>query len=82
MPEFLCAIGLEVMMRTEEWRDYFSKRVAEAESELASFESAMAKHGLRIFHRDAVNGERDVTDHELLTMKSQIEEYRAMLRED
>jgi len=69
-------------MRTVEWRNYFSKRLVEAESELASFESAISKFGLRVFHRDALNGERDVTDHELQTMKSQIEEYRAMLRED
>ena len=67
--------------RTKEWVDYFSKRLAEAEKELADFEATIAKHGLRVFHRD-VNGERDVTEQNRQDLKSTIAEYRAALRDD
>jgi hypothetical protein len=67
--------------KTKDWIDYFSKRLAEAQKELAGFESAVAKHGLRVFHRD-INGERDVTEENRQNLKSAVEEYRAALRDD
>jgi hypothetical protein len=67
--------------RNREWTDYFTKRLAETEEELAGFESAIAKHGLRIRHRD-INGERDVTEEQRQHLKDAIEEYRRMLRDD
>ena len=65
--------------RDQEWTEYFTKRLAEAEKELADFKSAVARYGLRVRHRD-VNGERDVTDEELKWLEDAVEEYRSMLR--
>jgi hypothetical protein len=70
------------MWRSGDWKVYFRGRLAKVEAELAGFESAIAKYGLKIIHRDAVNGEVDVTDSELLNLRKQIEEYRVMLRDD
>jgi hypothetical protein len=67
--------------KTTDWVEYFSNRLAEAEKELADFESAIAKHKLRVLHRD-VNGERDVTEQHRQDLKSTIAEYRATLRDD
>jgi hypothetical protein len=67
--------------KTTEWVDYFSKRLAEAEKELANFESAITKHKLRVFHRD-VHGERDVTEQHRQDLQSAIAEYRAAMRDD
>jgi hypothetical protein len=68
------------MAKDSEWGDYFRKRLAEAEKELAGFKSAIAQYKLRVFHRDT-NGERDVTDQHLRHLESTVEEYRAALRE-
>ena len=71
-----------MMGREKAWVEYFGKRLAEAEKELAGFKSAIAKHGLRVFHRDSLNGERDVTQQQLQDLESSVEEYRAALRDD
>ena len=67
--------------RNREWTEYFTQRLAEAEKELAGFESAIAKFGLRVRHRD-INGERDVTEEQRKQLKDAVEEYRKMLRDD
>jgi hypothetical protein len=67
-------------MTDADWNQYFGKQLAAAEKELAGFIQAVAKHGLRVFHRD-LNGERDVTDQELKSLEEQVEEYRRMLRQ-
>lgn len=67
--------------RGREWIEYFTKRLAEAEKELAGFENAVAKHGLRVFERD-VNGERDVTGRSRKMLEDTVEEYRRCLREE
>lgn len=64
-----------------EWSEYFTKALAEAEKELAGFENAVAKHGLRVFERD-VNGERDVTERERKVLRDAVNEYRRCLRDD
>jgi hypothetical protein len=68
-------------MKDREWVEYFTKRLAEAEKELAGFENAVAKHGLRVFERDA-NGERDVTERDRRMLQDAVEEYRRCLRDD
>ncbi len=67
-------------MKDREWNDYFAKRLAEAEKELANFNNAVAKHGLRIYHRD-LNGERDMTEHERKDLEGRVTEYRQALGE-
>jgi hypothetical protein len=69
------------MARDSEWIEYFTKRLAEEEKELAGFKNAIAKHGLRVFHRD-MSGERDVTQEHIKHLEAAIAEYRAMLRDD
>ena len=70
------------MGKDKAWVEYFGKRLAEDEKELAGFKSAIADHGLRVFHRDSLNGERDVTQQQLKDLESSVEEYRAALRND
>lgn len=62
-------------MKDSEWNEYFTKRLAEAEKELANYNHAVAKHGLRIYHRD-LNGERDMTEHERKDLEDRVAEYR------
>jgi hypothetical protein len=65
-------------MKDSEWDEYFTKRLAEAEKELANYNNAVAKHGLRIYHRDR-NGERDMTEHERKDLEERVAEYRRAL---
>jgi len=67
--------------RAREWVGYFTKRLAEAEKELAAFDNCVAKHGLRVFERD-VNGERDVTGRSRKMLQDAVEEYRRCLRDE
>jgi hypothetical protein len=67
--------------RTLEWTEYFTRRLAEAEKELAGFENAVAKHGLRVLERDA-SGERDVTERDRKMLQESVEEYRRCLRNE
>jgi hypothetical protein len=69
------------IMHDQEWVDYFTKRLAEAEKALAAFENAVAYHGLRVFERDQ-SGERDVTGRHRQMLQDEIEEYRNCLRDD
>jgi hypothetical protein len=69
------------MAHDQEWIEYFTARLAEAEEELAGFENCVAKHGLRVIERD-VNGERDVTGRSREMLQDTIEEYRRCLRDD
>ena len=61
-------------------REYLERWLAEAETELARFEKAVADHGLRVVEREAGAAERDVTDRERQRLRRLIEEYRAALR--
>ena len=70
------------MAHDREWVEYFTRRLTEAEKELAGFENAVAKHGLRVFERDLVHGERDVTERSRKMLQDAIEEYRRCLRDD
>jgi hypothetical protein len=63
-----------------DWDAYFTKALKDAETELANFESAVAKHGLRVRHKDK-DGERDVTEQNRRALKHAVEEYRAALRD-
>lgn len=67
-------------MKSRDWKDYFSKRLAESEKELVDFKEAIAKHGLRVRHRD-VNGERDVTEEQIKQLEDTVAEYRRILRD-
>jgi hypothetical protein len=69
------------MAKDAGWIAYFSARLAEAEKELAAFENAVAKHGLRVFERD-VNGERDVTGRSRKMLQDAVDEYRRCLRDE
>jgi hypothetical protein len=44
-------------MKDSERYAYFTERLAEAEKELASYNNAVAQHGLCVYHRD-MDGER------------------------
>jgi hypothetical protein len=68
-------------MRDQEWVEYFTKRLAEAERALAGFENAVAHYGLRVFERD-LHGERDITERHRKMLQGEIEEYRKCLRDD
>lgn len=69
------------MTHDREWVEYFTRRLSEAEKELAAFENAVAHHGLRVFERDQ-NGERDVTGRSRQLLQDEIDEYRECLRND
>ncbi len=56
---------------------WLNERITELEEELKRFENAVAKHGLRVFHRDT-NGEREVTDESRKALHRAIEEYRRL----
>ena len=68
-------------MSNQEWNAYFRARLAEAEKELREFRQAVRDHGLRVWHRD-INGERDMTASEDQVLQSQVDEYRAALKDD
>jgi hypothetical protein len=58
-----------------DWVEYFTKRLAEAQKELADFEACCAEHGLRVR-----NNGNDVTERCRETLKNAVEEYKAALR--
>jgi hypothetical protein len=68
--------------RSERWIEYFTKRLREAQAELARLRNAISQHGLRVFTRDPVNGERDMTDEHLRQLEDSIKEYRTLLKND
>jgi hypothetical protein len=60
--------------------NWVAKRIAETEKELAAFDNAVAKHGLRVVERDATGtGERDVTDIHRRRLHTVLEDYRRLL---
>ena len=65
------------MAHTQEWIDYFTMRLAEAEARLAGFDDAVAKYG-RVLERDATS-EWDVTDRERQTLQDAVEACRRCL---
>jgi len=67
--------GSWLSMTNEEWRDYFTKRLHEAEKRL---EDAKAP-GWRLIEKTA-NGERDITAQHLKWLQSEVDEYRKVLK--
>jgi hypothetical protein len=65
-------------MKDSERYAYFTERLAEAEKELASYNNAVAQHGLRVYHRD-LDGERDMTEHDRKDLEERVAEYRRAL---
>jgi hypothetical protein len=65
-------------MKDSEWNAYFTELLVEAEKELVNYNNAVAKYGLRVYHRDS-NGERDMTEHERKEIEGRIAEYRRAL---
>ena len=67
------------MAYNKQWIDYFAKRLADAEEELAGFEITVAEYG-GVFEREE-SGDRDVTDRERKMLQYAVEEYRRCLRD-
>ena len=57
--------------------DYFTKRLAEAESRLTGFDNAVARYG-RVLDS---NSNQDVTEQERKGLQELVEEYRRYLRD-
>ena len=51
------------MAYKKEWIAHFTKRLADAEEELAGFENTVAEYG-GVFERDVHGVDRDVTERE------------------
>ena len=60
-----------------EWIEYFTKRLAEAESRLTGFDDAVAQYG-RVLDG---NSDQDVTDQERKGLQELVEDYRRHLRD-
>jgi hypothetical protein len=60
--------------------NWVAERIAETEKELAAFENAVAKHGLRVVEREAGKAERDVTDVHRRRLQTVLEDYLRLLR--
>jgi hypothetical protein len=67
-------------MNDKAWKEYFTKRLNEARTELKEFRDAVHNRGLRIWHRD-VSGEKDMTASEEKVLEDQVREYEAALKD-
>jgi hypothetical protein len=62
-------------MQSEEWRELFTKKVAEAEKQLAD---AM-KVGFSLWEK-TVHGEIDVTKRHIDNLRAAVDEYKQLLK--
>lgn len=62
-------------MLDKEWSDYFRRRLAESQEELADFKQLVATRSLRVWHRSA-DGETDMTDENLRRLEEAVREYQ------